>query len=117
MNSGRSLVSSCGMTLKLGALLFLTFIPAVQSQTVTAQDSRKIKVSVQPTYPELARRNNIHGTARLELVIAADGSVKDVHILGGSPLLVQAAVDAVKKWKYEPAATETTIIVKFEFKS
>lgn len=114
-NSGRSLSSSRWMTLRLGALFVLTFLPAMHSQPAYAQETRKVKVSVQPNYPELARRNNIHGTARLQLVVAPDGTVKDVRILGGSPVLVQAAVEAVKKWKYEPAATETTVIVKFDF--
>jgi len=83
---------------------------------VFAQDARKVKSSIQPTYPELAKKNNIQGAARLQVLIAPDGSVKDVKVLGGSPVLVQAAVDAVKKWKYEPAPAETSTVVKIEFK-
>ncbi|HKF22734.1 MAG TPA: energy transducer TonB [Candidatus Angelobacter sp.] len=75
-----------------------------------------MKSGAQPAYPELARKNNIVGTARLEIVIAADGSVKDIKVLGGSPVLTQAAVDAVKKWKYEPAQSESSAILKFDFK-
>jgi len=81
-----------------------------------AQSSpRKLKTRVEPQYPELAKRNNITGTARLEVLVAADGHVKDVKVLGGSPVLVQAAVTAVTKWKYEPAAEESSIVIKFEF--
>src|SRR5262249_51648628 len=87
--------------------------PQAQAQ---AQDGRKAKFSLQPTYPELARKNNIQGTARLQVVVAADGSIKDIKVLGGSPVLVQAAVDAVKKWKYETASAESTVILKFDFK-
>jgi protein TonB len=81
-----------------------------------AQETRKVKSGNQPEYPDLARRNNIHGTARLQIVVAPDGSVKEIKVLGGNALLAQAAVDAVKKWKYEPAAAESTLVLKFDFK-
>jgi TonB family protein len=81
-----------------------------------AQEGRKVKFSVQPAYPELARKNNIQGSTRLQLAIAADGSVKDIKVLGGNPVLVQASVEAVKKWKYEAASGESTAFVKFDFK-
>src|SRR5262245_66298149 len=87
--------------------------PQAQAQT---SDGRKAKFSVQPAYPELARKNNIQGTARLQVLVAADGSIKDIKVLGGSPVLVQAAVDAVKKWKYETASAESTVILKFDFR-
>ena len=76
---------------------------------------RKVKVRVQPEYPELAKRNNIRGIARVQLLVAADGKVKDAKVVGGSPVLAQAAVDACRKWKYEPASGESTLIVSFEF--
>jgi TonB family protein len=103
------------MTLRFAAVCLFALVPAISSKPACAQDNRKVKVSVQPTYPELARRNNIHGTARVQVVIAPDGNVKDVRVLGGSPVLAQAAVEAVRKWKYEPATAETTTIVKFDF--
>jgi TonB family protein len=83
---------------------------------VFPQDGRKVKVSPQPEYPDLARKNKIQGVARLQLAIAPDGSVKDIKVLGGNPVLVQASVDAVKKWKYEASSAESTTVVKFEFK-
>jgi TonB family protein len=84
--------------------------------TPPAQENRKTKFVIQPEYPELAKKNNISGTARVQALIAADGSVKEVKVLGGSPVLAQAAVDAVKKWKYEPGPTTTTAVLKFDFK-
>jgi len=85
-------------------------------QPIHAQSSaRKVKVRVEPEYPDLARRNNITGSARLELKVSPDGKVKDIKVLGGNPVLVQAAVTAVTKWKYEPASEESTIIVKCDF--
>src|SRR5262249_24125286 len=110
------------------AMLFMTLLPALMvlfsPQPASAQtqpqpqpqDGRKPKFSVQPTYPELARKNNIQGSARLQVLVAADGNIKDIKLLGGSPVLVQAAVDAVKKWKYEAASVESTVILKFDFK-
>jgi TonB family protein len=80
------------------------------------QEGRKIKFSVQPSYPDLARKNNIQGSTRLQLAVAADGSIKDIKVLGGNPVLVQASVEAVKKWKYEAAPGESTAFVKFDFK-
>lgn len=77
--------------------------------------ARKLKNRVEPVYPELAKRNNISGSARVELLITPDGRVKDVKVLGGHPVLVQAAIAAVMKWKYEPAAEESTVIIKFDF--
>ena len=76
---------------------------------------RKVKTRVEPLYPELAKKNNISGSTRLELLVTPEGKVKNVKVLGGNPVLVQAAVAAVSKWKYEPAAEESTIVVKVDF--
>jgi protein TonB len=80
-----------------------------------AQAARKIKNRVEPVYPELAKRNNISGSARVELLVSPDGKVKDVKVLGGNPVLVQAVMAAVVKWKYEPAAEESSVVIKFDF--
>lgn len=80
-----------------------------------AQAARKIKNRVEPVYPELAKRNNISGSARVELLVTPEGKVKDVKVLGGNPVLVQAVMAAVVKWKYEPAAEESSVVVKFDF--
>lgn len=82
----------------------------------SAQESRKVKSGNQPGYPDLAKRYKIQGTARLLIVVGLDGSVKDIKVLGGNAVLAQAAVDAVKKWKYEPAPAESTLVLKFDFR-
>ena len=95
-------------------LLALFFL--VSNNTSSAQaTARKVKNRVEPVYPELAKRNNIRGSARVELLEAPDGRVKDVKVLGGNPVLVQAVMAAVVKWKYEPAAEESTVVIKFDF--
>ena len=97
----------------VGLLALFCFIPNHSSSAQTA--ARKVKTRVEPVYPELARRNNISGSARVELLVTPDGRVKDVKVLGGNPVLVQAVTGAVVKWKYEPAAEESSVIIKFDF--
>ncbi|MGA2991597.1 MAG: TonB family protein [Candidatus Korobacteraceae bacterium] len=57
---------------------------------------------VRPQYPPLARQARIQGIVVLLAVIGKDGSVRDLHVKSGSPLLAQAAMDAVKQWRYRP---------------
>jgi TonB family protein len=59
---------------------------------------------------------NISGTVRLVVVVSASGTVKSTQALGGHPLLVSAAEDAVKKWKFEAAPQENSGVVEFTFK-
>lgn len=97
-------------TLRL-VLAVLLFVPVL----AYGEDARKVKSSVPPEYPELARRLNIHGVARVEATITPEGTVKSVKELGGNPVLVEALVRAVKKWKYEPADQTSVIEIKFDF--
>jgi TonB family protein len=77
-------------------------------------DGRRIKTKVNPVYPDLARQMKIVGTVRMEVVVAANGVVKSTRVLGGHPLLIQAANEAIKKWRYEPGP-EATTVVEFHF--
>jgi len=88
----------------------------VSAQSVSDEGRRKVKSKTSPVYPELARRMNISGKVKIELTIASDGHVRSTRAIGGHPVLVQSCVDAIKDWKYEPAAEETTQIVEFDFK-
>ena len=81
-----------------------------------AEITRKIKTRVAPVYPDIARRFNISGVVRLVVVVAANGNVKSTKVLGGHPVLVNAAEDAVRKWKFEPAAGEDSGVVEVTFK-
>jgi len=82
-----------------------------QAQELT----RKAKTRVAPMYPELAKRMSISGLVKVEVVVAPNGSVKSTKVVGGHPLLVNAAIDAVKKWRFETASEETTGVVEFKF--
>jgi TonB family protein len=77
--------------------------------------ARKIKQRVTPLYPMAAKQFNASGTVKLEIEVAPGGNVKSVRALGGHPLLIPAAEEAVRKWKYEPARETTTTVVEFRF--
>jgi TonB family protein len=86
-------------------LLFLTFFgPARMAQSQQSSSTRKITRQVAPSYPDLAKKMNLGGTVRVIAVVGADGEVKSVEPMGGSPVLLKAAQDAVAKWKFAPGA-------------
>lgn len=91
----------------LGLVVFVTLAGAVDVE-------RKAVKKVQPAYPELARQMNVTGTVKVEVLIAANGTIKTVRSLGGHPLLIRSATDALKNWRYEPGP-ETTTILEFRF--
>jgi protein TonB len=73
-----------------------------------------------PVYPQLAKSARVSGVVHLAAIIAKDGTIQELHSLGGPALLIQAAMDAVKTWIYkptmlngEPVQVETTIDVNF----
>lgn len=101
------------------SLSILPFVPAkglAQDAGATGDvkdhGGRKVKSSVKPAYPDVARQMHITGTVRLEATVAADGHVRDTRVIGGSPMLAQEATNAVKKWKYEEAPKETVETVE-----
>jgi len=55
-----------------------------------------------PTYPPLAKQARISGTVRFTAIIGRDGAIQNLTLVSGHPLLVQAATDAVKQWRYKP---------------
>jgi periplasmic protein TonB len=101
------------------------------TQMVVAAPPKRIRVStgisegmlihrVEPIYPTIAARARIQGTVQLRAVIAKDGSIENLQVIGGHPILQQAALQAVKQWRYkpyilngEPLEVETIVIVNF----
>jgi len=74
-----------------------------------------------PVYPPLARQAGISGTVQMSVVIAKDGTVQHIEVVSGHPLLVPAAIDAVRKWMYrqtllngQPVEVATTVNVNFQ---
>jgi protein TonB len=75
---------------------------------------------VKPVYPPLAKMARQQGTVKFEAMISKEGTIEDLKLISGPPLLVQAAMDAVKQWRYrptilngEPTEVQTTIDVNF----
>jgi TonB family protein len=77
--------------------------------------TRKILSKRVPRYPEIARKMSITGSVKIDAVVAPNGAVKSMAVRGGHPLLAQAAEDAIRDWKWEPAAHETHELVEFKF--
>lgn len=97
--------------------LMMTSMPvhAEAQQAQTGDINRKVKSKVQPVYPLLASKMNIQGTARIEVIVAPNGTVKDARIVGGHPVLAGAALEAARKWRFEPGPAESTGIIEFKF--
>jgi TonB family protein len=96
------------------ALLSSAVVAQTQTQ-VTEEGKRKVKTKTSPTYPEIARRMNVTGKVKIEVIITPDGRVRSTRIIGGHPLLVQVCEDSVKEWKFFPAPEETTQVIEFDF--
>jgi TonB family protein len=77
--------------------------------------TRKAKTKVAPVYPELARHLKLNGVVRIQVTVSADGSIKEATLVGGHPVLAAAALDAVKKWRFEAGTAESSGIVEFRF--
>jgi TonB family protein len=103
-----------GLALLLGGSAMAP--PRVLAQDSAAESGkRKVRSKVSPEYPPLAKQMNVTGKVKIEATVAADGHVTSTKVVGGSPLLVNAALEAVKQWRFEPAAKESTEIVEFAF--
>ena len=76
---------------------------------------RRVERTVAPEYPDIAKRMNLTGTVQVRAFVKPDGSVDEVKVVGGHPLLADAVVRAVMQWKYQPAPRETQEPVKFTF--
>ena len=94
----------------------MLYVPAVAQESVKTDElSRKPRTKVAPVYPDVARRMGVSGIVKLSVVVAPNGTVKSSKVIGGHPVLVNAAMDAMKQWKFESAPTESSGIVEFKF--
>jgi periplasmic protein TonB len=96
--------------------------PAAPAQITVGGDVQAglILHQVQPVYPALAREGRIQGAVQLKAIIGTDGKIKNLTVVSGNPLLVDAALDAVRHWTYRPtllngapAEVKTEILVRF----
>jgi TonB family protein len=76
---------------------------------------RKVLTQVTPVYPALLKYKQIGGIVKIIATVNPSGTVKRTDALGGNPVLVTAAQNAVKMWKYAPAQSETREVVTLRF--
>jgi TonB family protein len=102
-------------------VLGLVIVGAFSSTQLSAQtyepgdNDRKVVKRVDPEYPATLKQLYIGGVVRVEATVAPNGTVLSTKLAGGSPILGQSAMKAIKQWKYAPAAGEQTITVKIDF--
>lgn len=87
-------------------------VPATPVKTPTAPtgpihissgvEGAKLLFGPRPAYPPIAKAARSQGTVRLEAVIGTDGGIRNLQVVSGPPLLVNAALDAVRQWRYQP---------------
>jgi periplasmic protein TonB len=95
--------------------------PTVQKLRVSSGVAEGMLIhQVKPQYPAAAKLARVEGRVLLQAVIGKDGAIENLHAISGHPLLVSAAIDAVKQWRYkpyflngEPMEVETQIVVNF----
>ena len=100
------------------AILFFATPALVSAQTTEQQQAvsdRKVISRVEPEYPETLKRLYIGGVVRVQVVVQPSGEVASTELVGGSPILGQSAMKAIKQWKYAKASAPETLIVRLEF--
>ncbi len=111
---GLFVLCSLVLTSALTSVL-LGSVPATAQSRDQASSDRKLITRIEPDYPDALKRLFIGGAVRVEVVVAPSGAVKSTTLLGGSPILGQSTMKAIKQWKYAPAPAEETLTVKIEF--
>lgn len=91
-----------------------SFSADAQTEEVSGAN-RKVVNRVVPQTPPLARQMSLHGSVKLEVSVAGNGTVKSVQVKGGNPVLAQAAENAVRSWRWERSDRETTEPVQIDF--
>ena len=95
------------------SLILLPFPCLLAQQDSTAK--RKLVEHTKAAYPPMARNLALEGVVKVDALVAPDGTVKSLDVKGGHPVLAQAAVNTVRRWRWEPAARETHELVEVKF--
>jgi TonB family protein len=99
-------------------LLLIVTMCAASATMAHAQDvaqGRKLIHKTMPVYPPLARQANLAGTVKVIAVVGPDGKVKTVEPVGGSPILIEAAKEAIVQWRFAPAPAESREVIELHF--
>src|ERR1700690_4555109 len=94
---------------------WLGAVTIAQNNQSSPDSGRKILRNTTPVYPEMAKRMRLVGTVKVTATVSPDGSVKLVEPIGGSPILIMSAKDAVYKWRFAPAGGETKQAIEKHF--
>jgi len=100
-------------------------VPIVQRVHISQGVTKGLLVyRVEPAYPPLAQQARVQGVVVLTAIIGKDGSIQNLQVVGGHPMLAPAAIEAVKHWRYkpfllngQPVEVETTVTVTFHVRS
>ncbi len=98
-----------------GVGLFLTIALAAASVSSSDDSGRQVVNRIEPVYPELAKKMNLSGSVKVRVLVTREGDIRSAEPLGGSPVFIDAVLDAIEKWKFAPAAKENTVVLKFTF--
>jgi TonB family protein len=122
LNGRRLMRRGARLTMRRNGLISRVLLWAVMlvpafaaAQQDSSEMTRKVTSRVVPAYPELARAMNVKGSVRLQVVVAPNGTAKSVKVIGGHPVLAQAAERAVQKWKWERVAHDTSEPIELRF--
>ena len=110
------------MTRNLACVLLIFLLTGICGTPLAGADvpaehhpTRKVLKKVLPAYPDLARQLNIKGAVKLLVMVEPNGKVKSARAVGGNPAFVEAAMRVIDKWKFEPAAEQTTETIEIKF--
>lgn len=92
-----------------------SFSAPTTGPTISSTGNRSTTSQRPPDYPDIAKSMGLKGTVQLQAIVKPDGTVREVHVLGGHPMLAVAAEQAVRRWRYSPANRETVETVKIVF--
>jgi len=100
----------------LGLLLSVALLMLSGASSASAQEtSRKILKRVKVQYPAVLKERQIGGVVRLRVNVRADGTVRDMEVVGGNPILAEAAQKSVKQWIFAPGTAESTVEISVVF--
>lgn len=98
----------------LGALCLSTLLLCMPGGN--AQDNgRKVLKKTPVAYPSILRSKGIGGVVKLKVFVKPDGTVRDIEILGGNPILAESAQKSVMLWKFSPANSESALEISVSF--
>jgi TonB family protein len=104
------------LAIAIGFLLLGATLDSGLVAQETQASGRKIVSRVMPSYPELATKMNMQGVVKLQVTVAPNGTPKSIEVVGGNPVFVKSAENAVDKFRWAPAAEESKELIEIRFR-